>query len=218
MEKENNDFLLHERMYRKEISNRDAKILLCGCGALGSWLAEFLSRQGYTNITVLDFDRVEQSNFGTQNFCKSDIGRMKAQQLANNIFIKIGTKITPIIKRLTNENTHLLKNYNLIVDLFDNIESRRLVQNAANTYGIECLHAGVSSIGFLDICWNDNYKLPTDNTDRGEDVCEYPLASNLVFLCVSLSAEVINKFIDNGKKQNLQFWLNSFSVEKSFVC
>lgn len=190
-------------------------ILLCGGGALGSFLADVLARQGYHSLSVIDFDKVEASNAGTQNFGKTDVGRLKVAQIQANVFRRIGVPITPLGKKLTSENRKLLRSYDLVIDLFDNAESRKLVFDTAHEFKIPCLHAGLASMGYFEVKWNEAYTPPRDG--KKEDVpnapCDYPLAANLVSLCVGFTAEVINRFVDRSEQIEVEFWLDSMSLE-----
>ena len=76
--------LVHEALYRGDEALArlaGARIVLCGAGALGSHLAEHLLRQGVRQLTVIDFDRVEQHNLGTQSYEEGDIGAFKVDAL-----------------------------------------------------------------------------------------------------------------------------------------
>lgn len=54
------------------------KILLIGVGGVGSYALEALVRNGFTNITVIDYDKVEISNLNRQLITHSDnIGHSK---------------------------------------------------------------------------------------------------------------------------------------------
>src|SRR5689334_12383576 len=122
----------HEELYRgaeKLAKLGELRVVLCGAGALGSNLADNLSRQGFSKLTVIDHDRVEEHNVSTQLYGESDIGVWKVEALRNRIFRAAGIEIEAVRKELTQSNAHtLLKNAGVILDLFDNSASRKLVQ------------------------------------------------------------------------------------------
>ena len=209
------EHLTHESLYRGEevLEKRaKAKVLLCGMGALGSFLAELLARQGYRALGGVDFDKVERGNFGTQNFGKSDIGRPKVLQVRTNVFNRVGVVIEPHNKKLVAANVKLVAGFDLVVDLFDNPESRKLLYEACNTHSVPCLHAGLASMGYFEVKWNEIYIPPKKIPDGGAP-CDYPLAANLVALCVGITAEAINRFVDTSEKRSAEFWLDSLSLE-----
>lgn len=211
---------MHESLYRPDgvvTKRKQSKVLLCGGGALGSWLSDLLARQGYWSQTVLDRDKVEDVNFGTQNFGKADVGRPKATQIRTNAFRRYGVVVRDVVKSLTKDNVKsLVKGFDLVVDLFDNGESRELLRAACDSGKIPCLHSGVAAMGYFLIQWNERYIAPP-TVDKNDAPCDYPLAANLVLMCVAVTAEVINRFFESGEKRDVEFWLNSMSLEAKEV-
>lgn len=69
---------------------KHVRILLGGAG-IGSIIAECALRFGFENITIVDGDKVEESNLNRQNYVKSDIGKYKAEALCKRL-LKINTK------------------------------------------------------------------------------------------------------------------------------
>lgn len=59
--------------------------LLLGGAGLGSEIAECALRLGILHIHIIDGDRVELSNLNRQNYVLSDIGRFKAEVLAERL-------------------------------------------------------------------------------------------------------------------------------------
>ncbi len=213
-----NQHLQHETLYRGEKAlqrRKKARVLLCGGGALGSWLADLLARQGYENLTVLDKDKVEEANFGTQCFGKQDAGRPKSAMIKFNTWRRLGIKVTDIHKELTATNAKKeLSNFDLVVDVFDNVPSRQLIRQTCLDRKIPCLHSGLAAIGYFGITWNERYVEREPPADADPDgPCEYPLAANLVILCVGATAEVINRFIDSRERRDVGFWLKSMTWE-----
>lgn len=69
------------------------RIHIIGCGAIGSTVAENLSRFGLTRITLYDFDKVEAHNIANQIFTQDDIGKLKVDAVAEYLL-----KINPEMK------------------------------------------------------------------------------------------------------------------------
>lgn len=208
------DYFAHEIAYRGDstiIDNRASKkIRIFGVGALGSWLADLLCRQGY-KISVIDKDKVEHANFGTQNYGRTDVGRSKAIQCANNIMRRIGVSVESISKEVKESNVHsLVKEQDLVIDVFDNVKSRELICAACKEHNVDAIHSGMGD-GYFEIAWNKDYKAVAPK-DEDETACDYPLASNLVWLCVSWTAEVVNRFIDRNEKIEVAFWLKNMKA------
>ena len=74
--------------YRKQINLIDVEevnipINVIGCGALGSWLVLFLLKMGFKNITVYDFDNIEEHNIPNQCFSENQIGMAKVDAMGS---------------------------------------------------------------------------------------------------------------------------------------
>src|SRR3712207_6308846 len=90
--------LLHEELYRgaeKVARLREVTLVICGAGALGSNLADNLARQGFASLRVIDHDRVEEHNVGTQLYGESEVGVWKVEALRNRLFRAAGVEIEP---------------------------------------------------------------------------------------------------------------------------
>lgn len=59
-----------------------SRVAIIGCGGLGSNVAAMLVRCGVKNLTLVDYDRVEESNLNRQLFFRDQIGMLKTEALA----------------------------------------------------------------------------------------------------------------------------------------
>lgn len=205
--------LFHEQLYRSNAVMAKLKnysVTICGAGALGANIAENLARSGFEKLAVIDRDRIEERNLSTQPYYRSDVGAFKAKILANNLYRAIGTKVEAKTKELTPENaTQLLKDSQLIIDVFDNSVARQAVKDYADQLSIPCVHAGLAA-GYAEVIWNDVYRVPSDVND---DVCDYPLARNLVMLTVAVTCEAIVSFIATAQQHNFTITLKDLTVQ-----
>lgn len=175
------------------------KIVVCGGGALGSNLLDSLARQGFSDLCVIDMDRVDTHNLNTQTFVEKDIGQKKANALRNRAFEAVGVEVEAHAKELTAGNIKkLTKGAGLVVDCFDNSASRKIIQDFCRSSKIPCLHAGLHT-DYGEVVWDAAYTVPADSD---EDVCDYPLARNLVTMIVSITSEEIVDFCLNDKPQH----------------
>ena len=62
-----------------------SKIALWGCGALGSWIAELLVRAGARRVMLRDPEFVNRGLLVRQNYTEEDVGRPKAEALAERL-------------------------------------------------------------------------------------------------------------------------------------
>lgn len=207
----------HEQLYRSNAvmaKLKDYPVTICGAGALGANIAENLARSGFDKLTVIDRDRIEERNLSTQPYYRSDVGAFKAKILANNLYRAINTKVDAKTKELTSANTtQLLKDSQLIVDVFDNSVARQAVKDYAEQFSIPCVHAGLAA-DYAEVIWNDVYRVPSDVND---DVCDYPLARNLVMLTVAVTCEAIVSFIATTEQHNFTITLKDLTVQSLFL-
>lgn len=62
-----------------------SKVAVWGCGALGSWIAELLVRAGARYVVVRDPGFVTRGLLVRQNYTEDDVGRPKAEALADRL-------------------------------------------------------------------------------------------------------------------------------------
>src|SRR5688500_8786920 len=129
-------------------------LTLCGAGAIGSVLADNLIRQGVKRLRVIDHDRIEEHNTGTQLYGLSDVGGKKADVLKNRLFKTANVEIDAVAKELTLANAHkLLQGADIIIDAFDNSRSRHLVQDFCRVMKTPCLHVGLAA-DYAEVVWD----------------------------------------------------------------
>jgi len=63
----------------------DRSITIIGAGAIGGWTALSLTKMGFLNTTVYDFDTVDTVNMNSQLYRKKDVGNAKVLALQNII-------------------------------------------------------------------------------------------------------------------------------------
>lgn len=119
------------------------KIFIIGGGGTGSYAAFGIARLAFelerigkaTQITIIDPDRVESGNIPRSNFCAAEIGRFKAQTLAERILLAWGLEIAHINEKLDYEK-HIkpggngFKELTILVGCVDNHLARREIHRA----------------------------------------------------------------------------------------
>ncbi|MBP0039456.1 MAG: ThiF family adenylyltransferase [Roseofilum sp. SID1] len=202
----------HEELHRTAAIMAKLKsfpIAICGAGALGGNLTENLARTGLTQIKVIDDDRIEERNLSTQPYYQSDVGAYKVKILTNTLYRALGISLQGMNQCLTDDTVHkLLKGSSLVIDTFDNSPSRQSVKDYCTTHQIPCLHIGLAA-DYAEIIWNDRYRVPSPAND---DVCDYPLARNLVLLAVAVASEVILTFIRDRQQDNYTITFADFAI------
>jgi molybdopterin/thiamine biosynthesis adenylyltransferase len=202
----------HEELYRgaDALAKMSAlRVVLCGAGAVGSNLADNLVRQGLVHLRAIDHDRVEEHNVSTQLYGESEVGSWKVEALRNRLFRAAGVEVEAARKELTAENAkQLLKSCDLVIDAFDNSRSRQLVQDHCRAAQVACLHVGLHA-DYCEVIWDEQYRVPRDVAG---DVCDYPLARNLVLLSVVIASEAVMSFASGGVKESRTATLKDLSV------
>jgi len=205
----------HERLYRgKNALDRlaELRLVICGAGAVGSNLANNLVRQGLRRVTVIDSDRVEAHNVGTQIYAEGDVGAFKVEVLQAELFRAVGVEIMAVRRHLVAANVgKLLAGADLVVDGFDNHESRALVTEHCRTAGTPCLHVGLSA-DYAEVIWNESYRVPGDVTLDGADACNYPLARNLIQFAAALASEAVLRFALERRRESYSFTLRDLRI------
>ena len=202
----------HEAIYRgpEQIAKlANQPLTICGAGALGSHLADNLARQGFRQLRVIDRDRVEEHNVSTQLYGASEVGAWKVEVLRQRLFRATGIEIEALRKDLDERTARtLLHEGGLILDAFDNSASRRLVQEHCRALNLPCLHVGLYA-DYGEVIWDERYRVPRDVAG---DVCDYPLARNLILLVVAVASEIIVRFVLAGERNDFSVTLRDFAI------
>lgn len=123
---------------QEKISN--SRVVICGCGALGTVLANHLARAGVGFLRIVDRDFVEVSNLQRQVlFDESDVlSNMPKSVAAANKLRAVNSHITiePVVADIDRTNIlDLCRDVDLILDGTDNFEVRYLINDAAVSLG-----------------------------------------------------------------------------------
>ncbi|HUY77341.1 MAG TPA: ThiF family adenylyltransferase [Ktedonobacterales bacterium] len=125
-----------------------ARVLIVGCGALGTGLANLLARAGVGYLRIADRDFVEANNLQRQNLFEEDDaaqGMPKAVAAAQRIArINGDVTVDPQVTDVTAENVEdLLDGMDLALDGTDNFETRYLLNDACVKLNIPWIYSGV---------------------------------------------------------------------------
>lgn len=128
---------------------KNARVIIFGIGGVGGYCAEALARCGIGKITLVDGDRVSDSNINRQIIAlNSTVGRNKAEVMAERIRdINPDCEVDAKVKFLTAENIEefRLKEYDYIADCIDTVTSKLSLAEYADrtkTPIISCMGTG----------------------------------------------------------------------------
>ena len=133
-----------EEGQRKLLASR---VLICGCGALGSVLANTLARAGVGYLRLVDRDFLETNNLQRQVlYDEADVasGVPKAVAAANRLRqINSQIEIEDVVVDVDHGTLpQLLEGIDLILDGTDNFETRYLLNDASVHYDIPWVYGG----------------------------------------------------------------------------
>jgi molybdopterin/thiamine biosynthesis adenylyltransferase len=126
---------------------RDARVLLCGCGALGTVLADTLTRAGVGFLRIVDRDFVDLTNLQRQVlFDEKDVEEHLPKAIvAAKKLARINSQITlePHVADIDWRNSReYARDVDLILDGTDNFEVRFLINDVSLEMGIPWVYAG----------------------------------------------------------------------------
>ena len=126
---------------------RNSTVLVVGCGALGSNSAEIMARAGVGRIILVDSDTVEMGNLQRQALLtEENVGEPKARVVAEALRrINSEIEIEYEMARITSDNIErLVEGVDLVLDGFDNMPSRYLLNDACVKCDIPWIFAAVA--------------------------------------------------------------------------
>jgi len=125
-----------------------AHVMICGCGATGSVLAETLTRAGVGSMRIVDRDFVERSNLQRQIlFDERDATERTPKAIAAAARLRAinsDIEIEPVVADVGPENIRsLVDRCDLILDGTDNFETRFLLNDLSLETSIPWIYCGV---------------------------------------------------------------------------
>jgi molybdopterin-synthase adenylyltransferase len=126
----------------------ESRVALCGCGALGTVLANHLARAGVGMIRIIDRDFIETHNLQRQIlFDEDDVAQNlpKAEAAARKVrAINSSITVEPVVTDIDHTNiVDLVGDADLILDGTDNFETRYLINDAAVKLEKPWIYGGV---------------------------------------------------------------------------
>ena len=154
-----------------------AKVMVVGCGAVGSYAIEALARAGVGHIKLVDFDTVSISNINRQLFAlNSTVGQKKtevAKSRIKDISSDILVDVYDVFLDEKNAND-IFVDVDYVIDAIDSKDSKIVLYQVCQDKGIPF----ISSMGAALRLSADKIKI---SSMKKTSVC--PLAGNLRPLC-----------------------------------
>ena len=87
-------------------------------------------------------------------------------------------------------------------------ENQGLVQEQCRKQATPCLHVGLAA-DYCEIIWDEHYRV---SADTAADICDYPLARNLVLLAVAIASETVMAFALEGVREDWSATLRDLAI------
>lgn len=126
---------------------KNSNVLVVGCGGLGGYIIEMLTRLGLGHITVVDGDVFDESNLNRQLYSTMDnLGMSKAEVVKERVhLVNPDTELIAIPYVLTLENIDsIMQGHSLVIDAVDNIETRLLLESKCSEHDLPLIHGAIA--------------------------------------------------------------------------
>lgn len=145
-----------ERRYLKNISSlsieeceklKSFKVCVVGCGGLGGYIIEMLSRIGVGSLTIIDYDTFDETNLNRQILCnentlgkyKTDIAKQRVKLINSNV------DITCINQKIDDNNCeNIIRESDIVIDALDNIKARFVLEEACKRNNIPMIYGAIA--------------------------------------------------------------------------
>lgn len=134
----------------------NARVLVIGCGALGSLCSMYLAASGIGTVGIADFDTIDLSNLQRQLFFKeNELGKSKCEILAERLS-EINTTVKVISYRcLVNDKSarKIFPEYDFIIDGSDNPATKRMTAEVCEELNLPYCIGGVREFSGQVMTW-----------------------------------------------------------------
>jgi adenylyltransferase/sulfurtransferase len=126
-----------------------ARVVVIGCGALGTHVLSFLVRAGVGQVVVIDRDIIDISNLQRQAlFTEADVGRPKAKVAEERLRnVNSDIDIWGVVADVNYTNVQkFIRGASVVLDATDNMDTRFLVNDACVKNRIPWVYAGAVGV------------------------------------------------------------------------
>ncbi|MBC2857150.1 sulfur carrier protein ThiS adenylyltransferase ThiF [Cetobacterium sp. 2A] len=177
------------------------KIGIAGCGGIGSNVAMHLVRSKISNLKLVDFDVIEESNLNRQFYFKNQLGKYKSQTLKENLLkIDETLEIEALVEKIELENiNNIFKDCDLIVEAFDNkLYKKLLIETCKNKTIISANGIAGRDLESLKYRKLGNLHIVGDFYS---DIDEYKTYSTKVMLVASIMANIVLDYLEDRNEK-----------------
>lgn len=167
----------------------EAKVLIVGMGALGSAVAEILCRAGVRELTLYDYDIVDETNLQRQSLYTSlDLGKLKVEAAKERLLEIDPQCIIKILPEAFGPQTRI-EGHDLVIDGTDSLQARLLLNDSAKRAAIPLVigtASGATGMVFVsreDACWQC-----ITRGKRAEEDCASGVLGGIIYTVASVQA------------------------------
>jgi len=125
---------------------KQAKVMIIGAGGLGCPVLQYLTAAGIGKIGIAEFDMVDETNLQRQVlYGSTDVGKLKSI-IAKNRLEHLNSLVDIEIFNLrcdASSSLNILKDFDVIVDATDNLDSRYVINDACVILGKPMVHGAI---------------------------------------------------------------------------
>lgn len=132
--------------YEEQMLMKQKKVCVIGCGGLGGYIIEMLSRFGIGTMTVVDGDVFDATNLNRQLLSTlNTLGKSKAFTAAERVEnIDSSLTVQVVATVLDRENaSDILKGHDVVVDALDSNSARLILLDACKELNIPLVHGAI---------------------------------------------------------------------------
>ena len=119
-------------------TDQQPKIHIYGAGSIGSWTTLCLAKTGFTDITIYDYDQVEEDNIPARFYMPIEGSRkeLKINALYDEVYNFTNIKIEKVNGKITKDTELDIKIHTIHILALDNIETRKIIIEKLKGYPV----------------------------------------------------------------------------------
>ena len=180
-------------------TRKELKVCIVWAGWIGSNSCYCLAKQWIEHIKVIDFDKVEIENTGSQFYTEKHIGKYKVEALQEQVLEQTWVKIDIVKSKYRSTN---IRGYDVIILALDNLETRKAIvddcddwQIILDTRMVKRISQCFSFYGFQKERWYEQCYTTDENTIQEVACTEKAIAHNalvMAWIVGSLVCDICN--------------------------
>ena len=107
---------------------RNSKVVVVGCGGVGSYACEALARSGIGKLVIIDKDEINITNLNRQLMSNyANVGLSKVEQMASRIRSYASCDVETVACFFDESSIHLLDGVDFVIDAIDTMASKLIL-------------------------------------------------------------------------------------------